>query len=47
MHVDSTIPKTVAMAPEVHGALSAVMDAHGTMPLPENAGREMGLRKAG
>jgi len=34
------------MAPEVHGALSAVMDVHSAMPLPENAGRKMGLRKA-
>ena len=47
MHVDSTIPKSMAMAPEVHDALSAVMAAHQDMPWPKNAGRKMGLGKAG
>jgi carnitine 3-dehydrogenase len=47
MHVDSTIPKTTALAPEVHAALSAVLAVHAAMPRPDNAGRQMGLRKAG
>jgi hypothetical protein len=45
--VDSTILKTVAMAPKVHAALSTVMAAHKDMPWPDNASRKMGLRKAG
>ncbi|MFP6743705.1 MAG: L-carnitine dehydrogenase [Alphaproteobacteria bacterium] len=47
MHVNSTIPKTMPMPPEVHGALEAILAAHKDMPWPDNAGRKMGLRKAG
>ena len=47
LHVDSTAQKAAPIRPEVHAALSAIMEAHRTMPAPDGVGRTMQVPQQG
>ena len=43
LHVDTSGPRTVPIAPEVHARLAAIMAAHRDLPKPEQVSRVIGL----
>lgn len=45
IHVDLNIGSSSPMQPQVHTAISAVYDAHKSMPTPANVGRQMKIRR--
>jgi carnitine 3-dehydrogenase len=44
LHVDSGAAKAVGIRPNVHAALTAIFDAHKSLPKPAYAGRQIGIK---
>ena len=47
LHVDMSGPRAAPIAPEVYRALQAIRDAHKDLAKPEQAGRNIGIRRKG
>ena len=44
LHVDSHVPKTTPIPPDIRAALDAIMAAHGGLERPEQMGRRMAIK---
>jgi len=45
LHIDMSGPKVVPMPPDIHAKVSAMREAHRGLPVPERAGRKIGIRR--
>jgi carnitine 3-dehydrogenase len=45
VHVDMNAGKSAPILPHVAGALDAIMSSHSTLPVPDDVGRIMKIKK--
>ena len=47
LHVDQSGPRVAAMPAEIYANVTALRDAHATLPRPDKAGASIGIRRRG